>query len=172
MIRLLNTASNLAYAAAGVYVLCGEGLYKWPVGVGLILLSVGSALFHLTDAKWARRCDEAGMYAALTPLMWAALVAGCELAPLAVYVAMGIQFGIMLLFLRWIDSFIAIPVLAVLTFLALVSFGSIRLTIVALGLFAASVGARTLDERGTWKWGHAAWHLGTASAFLVSYLAI
>ena len=59
-----NTFSNLAYiAAAWIVWQTFPGLPAVVLAASLVLLGIGSSMYHGTKAMWAARMDHAGMYA-------------------------------------------------------------------------------------------------------------
>jgi hypothetical protein len=90
----ISVLTNLAYVAAGLYVLrdyhvpadwsykkphVGPGLSGWLVGLSFIALGIASGLYHGFYSPWAQLMDERGMYlvfGVLAGVVWAKWAAG------------------------------------------------------------------------------------------------
>lgn len=170
----INAWTNLAYYVAGWTVFAIEAApAAGAFAVWMSVLAVGSALFHGTATSWGQKADHMGMHAAFWALAahallptgdwgaalvlaagWGGLVFGTRFFDHRLNVAMGVFLAVTLVL-----GFQREPVLA--------GFG--------LGLFAVSAALSLwLDKRssgflGTWK--HGIWHMLTAAAAALSYLA-
>lgn len=170
----LSTWTNFAYAAAGAFVLEGA---QAPVdaflGVSLILLSVGSWLFHYSPKSVThvptvgQRSDEAAMYIALSAVI--SLLA-FNIYPSAWVLPAGIALAFGLATAHdWLDSFIMIPTLSVLATALIVPIAGLGWALGIAGLFAVATGIRALGSHYTSDALHAVWHILTAGGFVVLY---
>lgn len=170
----INTWTNLAYYVAGWAVFASDGTPAAAAfAVWMSVLAVGSALFHGTATRWGQRADHMGMHAAFWALAahallpagdwgaalvlaagWGGLVFGTRFFEHRLNVAMGVFLAVTLVL-----GFQRVPLLAG----------------IGLGLFAVSAALSLwLDRSGSnllRGWLHGAWHLGTAAAAALSYLA-
>ena len=63
-----NTASNVAYLLAAVYLMAtGEGPARWAIGAGMVVLAIGSACYHAFKTPKTNNWDWAGMGGTMTP---------------------------------------------------------------------------------------------------------
>lgn len=169
-----NTWSNGAYVLAALVLLIrGPWEEMFPLAGALVMLGVGSALYHATKRGWAQRLDNAGMYAVFTVLVIGGIIpeAPTVAVPLAA-VAAG--------FLAWRYAFkVKVPLddmmglmLAIAALRPLAVHHS-WIAVGSLGLFALGYVAWQLDKRHSrivGLWGHAAWHCLTAGA--ITWLAV
>lgn len=180
-----NTWSNLAYYVAGWIPAAVSGPDEAaPIVFGLAMtwLAVGSAMFHGTLTRWAQRWDHSGMltvfpvlavFAAASTVEW---VAG----PMIWAGFAGAALGV-----RWFPARLgehgsnsmnaAIGAFLVLAALPALSRGSWELAAAALTLFVAgaalSLGLDKASSSLLGLWKHAAWHVLTAAALCLTYLA-
>lgn len=170
-----NTWSNAAYVLVGVAVaLRLPGPASTVFAAAMVLLGVGSGLYHAYKTLWANRLDHGGIYMvtgslsihAIAPTHSATpylmLLTGAGLATLFAYVIpridLDVQMGL-LLFYSAVPSFL---------------FGDVTMTVQAFGLFAVAFAAWHLDRRHSpliGLWGHAVWHVLTAAAVGWMFLA-
>jgi len=144
------------------------------MGAALCALGVGSFLYHGLKTLWANELDVAGMYVtfgalathALAPAhpatAWLMALSGSLLAVLFVYVLPPVKLEVQMGMLLY---FTALP--AILT-------GASALAWTSLGLFVLGYLAWHLDRARApfiGLWGHALWHLLTAAAIALMYLA-
>lgn len=169
-----NTYSNVAYPLAGAGLLYWDhSPAGWVMAGSLLVLGIGSALYHGHKTLWANRLDHLGMYLVFgalsvhgfapahpaTPV--AMLLTGALLALLLAYVVPRVSLDVQMGILVW---FSALP--GVLR-------GHRAEVMVAVGCFAVAYLAWQLDvaHRVTGKWGHALWHVLTAAAIPVLFWA-
>jgi len=170
-----NTWSNLAYPLAGWIFYFNHGsATAWALALALTALGVGSALYHGLKTRWANKLDLFGIYWVFGALLvhgmapyapatpWVMGVAGFVLAALLVYaipaVNLDLQVGILLGF----------------STIAACLNGSWQLALAALGVYLLGFGAWNIDKsHQTWLglWGHAIWHVLTAIAVPLTFLA-
>lgn len=162
-----NTWSNGAYAVAAV-VLPGR---LWPTALALVLLAIGSGLYHACKTRACNRLDRAGMGlvfgviigAALGMPPWAQI--GFGLGPAAIVYTQGLRHGM--------DRLLAM--LLVPTVLLGLVVGDTGGIATSLALFALAWGCWRLDRARRFPvrgWGHACWHLGTAVAIAALAVAV
>jgi hypothetical protein len=165
-----NTWSNVAYPFAGVWLLTQQhDASAIVMAVTLCVLGIGSGLYHGYKAIWANNLDRFGMYAVFGamgahglhagPLGMA--ITGLSVAAICVYavpsVNLDLQTGLLLS----------------LSLLTVLRDGNVTLGLVSMGLFLLAFACWQLDKAGKWlgPWGHALWHVITAPAIVVMYLA-
>lgn len=172
-----NTWSNLAYIAVAAILLyfLGTTPQTVVVSVALGVLGIGSGLYHAYKTVWANRLDHVGMYLVFGALSvygilgrhpaapYLMVITGLLLAGLFTYTgikaSLDIQMGVLFYF-TMIPAFV---------------FGDAKLAGVALALFLLGFGAWQLDKIRspiTGLWGHAWWHILTAPAIGLMYLAL
>jgi hypothetical protein len=169
-----NTFSNLAYFAAGWAV--WTTFANKPAAVmaaSLTLLGVGSSMYHGTKTKWGARLDHAGMYA-----VFGALVIYCVAPthPAVPYVMLGGAAGSAIGF-ALVDPGDLNARMGLLLGLASIRgflLGSVLLSGLSLGCFAIAFTAWQIDKRTTLlsRFGHAIWHLLTATAVALMFAAV
>ena len=170
-----NTWSNLAYVAVAVALLIrGPWLEMIPLAGGLVMLGVGSALYHATKQVWAQRLDNSGMYAVFAVLVVGGVIP--EVPEVAVPLS---AVGAALLAWRWAHK-VKVPLDDMMGFmLAIAALRPLAvhqswLAWVSLGVFAVGYVAWQLDKRRSklvGVWGHAVWHFGTGIAIGLLALA-
>jgi hypothetical protein len=169
-----NTWSNLAYLAAGwVTLRVLETRPAMVFAAAMALLCIGSSLYHGTKAIWASRVDQSGMYAVFAALAFYGIAPehpdiGFVMGAGAFVMAIGFAFvfpgdlnarmGLLLL------------LLSARAFLL----GSALLAGVSLGHFALAFALWNLDKRTAilGRFGHALWHVLTAAAMALMFMAI
>lgn len=165
-----NTWSNLAYLAAGVYLLQRPTQSHLAMGLALVVLGVGSGLYHGFKTLWANNLDWFGMYMAMGTLVLHGLLPN---APGFAFGAVWMTAMAAALFAfaeRHFDSHMA--VLFVTALGATVFKGNIALAFLATLLFALGYAAWQADQARLLKlWGHALWHGLTAGAMVALFLA-
>lgn len=167
-----NSWSNLPYGACGI----AAGLLQstdagFLFALGMLALCYGSWRYHAEKTVRANLLDRVGMFLVLVQLglgawwpwlpgVWSVTLAA---AVVAVYVAP----------LKWMDAQIGCWLLLALVGTA-VHGGSLPLAVASMLLFFAGYLCWQLDKRPSMPlglWGHACWHLLTAPAFLLMWLA-
>lgn len=175
MIGPRNTLSNLAYPVVGiVMVLLMDSSASRVFALSMLLLGLGSAWYHWTKTLKANRADWFGMLSVFWALslhglnpagtdIWISMLVGCTaMAAVCVYA------------LKQVGANRLIAWLLVISGLPATFTGDWRLVVVSLAAFALSFALWHADKRKLWVvglWGHALWHVGTALAFGLMYLA-
>jgi hypothetical protein len=170
-----NTWSNAAYVAAGFALLWAD---RTPPTVvmcaALVMLGIGSGLYHGAKTKWANKLDHVGMYLVFgglvahgvdpahpyTPALM--LVTGVLLAGLFSYTGIKVSLDIQMGLLLYLSS------------LPGVLLGNWAELAWGYGLFLTAFLAWHLDLRRSklvGLWGHAVWHVLTALAIGAIYLS-
>lgn len=183
----VNTYTNLAYLAAGLYVdLRLDSAPSLVFVLTMAYLCVGSSLYHATSTRWAGMLDVTAIYAVFSSTMvyaGAALVGvdGAPLVPVLMFVVAGLAaYLLSSRFRRRME--VVIGVFLGLTYLALL--GRMALTGVWTGapllgasfaLFALAYWFWTLDKAKAFplkRWGHGFWHLLSAAAAALVFSAV
>lgn len=167
-----NTWSNAAYLVAGLWLLLTQSVpARWPMLAALLVLAVGSALYHGTKEIWANNLDWLGMGATMTVLVIQGLF------PRADGLVLG-AFSIGAVAALLISKHMHFDVLMGVLFLAAaippVVRGELGLTLVSVGLFAVGYLFWQADKHRSWivgLWGHAGWHVLTAAAMAALFVA-
>ena len=170
----INTYSNLAYLAAGWITF--RMIDTWPAvlfAVVMAYLCIGSALYHGVKTIWAAALDHSGMYAVFAALAFYAM------APLDPWIIVPMLIGsaAAAYFLRY--EFQGNVAVRMGIFLSLVLVGAIFrgdawLGVVGIVVFAVAFGIWTMGkQRVFWgRWGHGLWHLLTAAAIALMFVAL
>jgi predicted membrane channel-forming protein YqfA (hemolysin III family) len=183
----LNTHSNLAYLAAGLYMYFFlETEPAFVFAVTMTYLCIGSALYHATSTKWSGMLDVTGIFTVYTGLLVYAVaaVAGvgtAHVTPMLMFVVAGLSaFLLSRRYARNMRMVIAIGLGG--TFAALLvhmflrgDWSSLRYVLISLVLLAGAYAAWMLDRArklGPYPWGHGAWHLLTAVGSAVALYAV
>ncbi|SRR6266496_6041891 len=164
-----NTWSNLAYvlAAAGV----------WPLSktfaVMLGLLGIGSGLYHGFKTQWADRLDNAGMYAAFGSLTVWMVAPRTVFAPLAMVLLTGILIW-RFVYTKVPDNYetILMGAFSGISVVAVALNGSPVAALTSLVLMGVAYISWWADQQRKFpwpKWGHAVWHLLTATAIYLLF---
>jgi hypothetical protein len=167
-----NTWSNLSYALAGLWlaVTPGEPI-RWIMAAALLMLAVGSALYHGTKQIWANDLDWLGMGASMSVLVVHGLFPHAEGLALGAF-TVGAVAGLLIAKQMHFDLlmgglFVAALIPAYLN-------GEWRLASISVACFSLAYLAWQADKR-RWKivglYGHAGWHLLTAAAIAVLFLS-
>jgi len=169
-----NAFSNLAYLAAAVWLL--EVLDGWPratLAGALILLAVGSTLYHGTKAMWAARLDHSGMYAVFGTLAVYAVVPPHPAAPYVV-LAGALAAAIGFAFVAPGDVNARLALLLALVAIRCYLLDEIKLTTISLLMFAVAFIVWHVDRRTLvlGRFGHAIWHVLTAGAITAMFFAL
>lgn len=172
-----ETWTNLAYGIVGLLVFAWFRTGESAVfAASMIYLNIGSALFH-RDARWIKRyadLDVSAMYAVFGGLAW---YSGLALFGQHSWVGMALFSATCAYLLRyqfpgWLHIRMGIAGVWIMGFILLKDATNWPLVLTAFLLFAGSFIARDRDENGTFKWGHGLWHLGTAPAIGLLFIAI
>lgn len=179
----LNTWSNLSYVfvACLVLLLPGMNASRWLFATSMLLLGVGSFLFHATITREFQWLDVVGMYAVLVAL---GAIGFVQIWDVPQFVAVGVALvtDLLLAVFKWqLNTFVMIPALglgvAALVGIAIQRDGySGRDPLLALGLMGVAFLLQRLDVSRTicvsptsWFQGHAVWHVLTASALYLVF---
>jgi predicted membrane channel-forming protein YqfA (hemolysin III family) len=169
-----NTISNLAYPLVGVGLVAFDPSAAAHVfALLLILLGIGSALYHGCKTEWTDQLDHAGMYAVFAGLTTYALA---PTSPLTAW-AMVLAAAAMVIVFGFVMNLDTDPQMGVLTAAGIIHgalIGSWRRTLGAVLLLAVAYVVWHLDRRPappTGLWGHAVWHAMTAVGIGLLFLA-
>lgn len=171
-IRILNTASNIAYLLAGFYVLWAVPIAGLdPVAAvslaGLAFLSAGSARFHWTATKTDNILDRLGMYLTFAPV---AVLGLRLLLPIAPAVQLGAVLLIVFVLVLMHDRLYSYGLLGIMAGGPLVilivlegAAGAVPLIVFGMAFICWLLDARR-RRPGHDKWDglHVPWHFGTA----------
>jgi predicted membrane channel-forming protein YqfA (hemolysin III family) len=183
----INTHSNIAYLAAGLYMYFFlETEPAFVFAVTMTYLAIGSALYHATSTKWAGMLDVTGIFTVYTALLVYAIAAvtgvgQAHVIPMLMFAAAGLTaFLLSRRYGRHMRMVIAICLGG--TFLALVIYmwrrgdwSAGRYILVSLVLLGAAYTCWSLDRArklGRIPWGHGAWHVLTAAGSAVAIYAV
>lgn len=166
-----NTFSNFAYLLIGVAVLLERfSESAAAMAFALLLLGIGSGLYHALKTRWANNLDWVGMYAVMGVLVLHGIVPN---APGFLLGAVSTIGAVIALFafepthehLHMIVLFLGATIPSFVS-------GNRLLVLVAVTMFAAAYGCWQLDQRRVLRlWGHAFWHMLTAAAMGTLFLA-
>lgn len=170
-----NTYSNAAYWLVAYLLLSVRPIVPaaWAMALALALLGLGSALYHGTKRGWANRCDVAGMYAVFGGLAVHALDPSHPMIPFLM-VGGGAVLGYLFAFkLAAINLNAQMGLLLALASIRPMLHGGRWLAIGSLVVFGLAYEAWTLDRQRklVGVWGHALWHVLTAAAIGLLFLA-
>lgn len=175
-----NTWSNLFYIMAG----CTVWPHTWAGGLSLMLLGVGSFLYHGYKTVFTDNLDNSGIYLVMGTLL--TYVAFRLFRPDLVSTIIGqslmLSVGLLLAWrLQWfpmpaVMENIVIGIVVGVASLVLFLHGQALDAFVGLFLFAvAYLVCWQMDRARTYwwpKWGHAHWHILTAAALQCFWLGI
>lgn len=168
-----NTYSNVAYLfAAGAVVALRPDQPSVAMAIALVVLGVGSALYHGTKQVWANNLDWFGMYACLLILLLHGYFPHAPGALLGLTWMSGV-FAATLAFDQRTHFDLIMGGGMLLAAVPSLLHPSRTLTLAALALFLLAYGCQRLDQRRklVGVWGHAAWHVLTAGAMALLFLA-
>lgn len=183
----INTHSNIAYLAAGLYMYFRlETEPAFVFAVTMTYLAIGSALYHATSTKWAGMLDVTGIFTVYTAMLVYAIAAvlgagQAHVIPMLMFAAAGLAaFALSRRYARHMRTVIAVCLGG--TFLALAIYmwrrgdwSAGRYILISLVLLAAAYTAWSLDRArklGPIPWGHGAWHVLTAVGIAVALFAV
>lgn len=182
----VNTYTNLAYLAAGLYLYFTlDTQAAFVFALTMTYLCVGSTLFHATSTGWAGMLDVTGIYTVFAGMAVYALTAAFgqgqhPLVPAAMFVTAGL--AAFSLSKRRHDMHLMIALLLGPTYLLLTlrmamtgQWVAVPELLGSLALFALGFGSWMLDVRHRFplpRWGHGVWHLMTAPASALAFAAI
>ena len=183
----VNTYTNLAYLAVGLYI---DGrLDSGPSIVFLLTMAylcIGSSLYHATSTRWAGMLDVTGIYAVFASTMVYALAAlvgqdGAPWVPALMFVVAGLAaYFLSIRFRRRMELvvgiFLGCTYVALLVRMAITGSWELWPWLVAsIGLFGLAYWFWNLDKAKAFplkRWGHGLWHLLTAVAAALIFYAI
>jgi hypothetical protein len=185
----VNAYTNLIYAAAGVWVALSLGTAPaFVFGLALVVLCVGSALYHGLSTRWAGRFDVGSMYAVFSALAVFAIGRSFAVNPgwtAAAMLVLGAAMGLLGYLIRgWyaegvnlkIAIFLIVPYLLAAELIVVHrATAGLHFTWGSFVLFGAAMGAWQLDRHCVFplkSWGHGLWHLLTGLASLLLFLAV
>lgn len=184
----INTYSNLAFVAGGVFV--GQyfgGATAQMFMAAMVMLAIGSALYHGLSVRWAGHMDVLAIYWVLLALLFNIVGRLGTIDPAFTSIAMFVGGGVIAAYLRLVRKHVdmALKIGLILTpIYGLTAWHAVRvgeaigyiLLGVSLGLFLIAFVVWNLDKRQV-KWlggsGHGVWHLLSAGGFsLLFWVAI
>lgn len=168
-----NTWSNLAYVGAGLTLLAIGSPPATVMAGSLVVLGIGSGLYHGYKTIWANRLDHVGMYLTFGALSvhgiapfhptipYLMITTGILLAVLFSYVIPGINLDVQMGLLLW---YAGIP-----AFLG----GHANWAVLSMAIFLLGFVAWQMDKHRllVGLWGHAIWHIATAVAIALMFMA-
>ncbi len=169
----INTYSNLAYLAAGWVTFrhvgtLAAGLFAFVMAY----LCIGSALYHGVKTIWAAALDHSGMYAVFAALAFYAM------APLHPWIVLPMLIGsaAAAYLLRYEfpgNIAVRMGMLLALVLVGAIFRGHVWLGVGSIVLFAAAFAIWDMGKRRIFwgRWGHGLWHLLTASAIALMFVA-
>lgn len=165
-----NTYSNLAYAAAGIALYLTERTPESVVmAAALVLLCLGSMAYHAVPGRLTNALDHGGMYGSFLGLAtyaaggtWIPMLAALFLGTLTFRFAHRAPLNAMMGLFCWVAG------------VAAWASGSRPLLYASAASFALAMAAWTCDKRRLWtgRWGHAVWHVGTATGLGLLFAAV
>jgi predicted membrane channel-forming protein YqfA (hemolysin III family) len=183
----VNTYTNLAYLAAGLFIHLALGTGPSLVfAIGMLYLCVGSSLYHALSTAWAGMLDVTAIYVVFSSLavFAAAALVGAATSPLTAGV-MFLVAGLTAYFLSTrfrrqmnvvIGVFLGVTyLLSLLHMLLSGSWGGWPLLLGSLVLFAIAFVVWHMDRAKSFplpRWGHGLWHILTAVASALLFLLI
>ncbi|MBE0593404.1 MAG: hypothetical protein IH616_13490 [Gemmatimonadales bacterium] len=170
----INVYTSLAYLAAGwVTIRVMAGPPSWVLGVAMLLLAIGSGLYHGCKAMWAARADHAGMYAVFAALAFYAMAPEHRVIPYVMAVA-ALAAAITFAFLFPGNLSLRMGLLLSLMAVRAVLLGSWVLGVVSLAVFAVAMGSWLVDRNTNWlgRLGHGLWHVLTAIAIAAMFVGL
>jgi predicted membrane channel-forming protein YqfA (hemolysin III family) len=182
----VNTYTNLAYAAAGSFLIFNlNTLPAYVLFLTLLYLCAGSALYHATSTRWGGSLDVSGIYAVISALGAYALftLVGLEDLPVAfIMFVFAALIGYLWRYKYKGDMRVKIGILLLVVY-AFVIWNMLKkhisladgFLIASLVLFLLGFIAWNLDKWRVFplkRWGHGLWHLLTAAAFGILFYVI
>ncbi len=173
----VNTWTNGAYLVAGAIVMWNTKNFAGAVeAASLILLGIGSALYHGFKTRFTGVCDDIGMYLVFSTMTVYAFAPTNRWTPIAM-VLVGVAFATWRVFSVEADVY-QHALLGTFTggvAMADALNGHPFKALVALGLMAfAYLICWRMDRRRTFPlphWGHGLWHLLTAAGIALLFVA-
>lgn len=169
----LNTWSNLAYGAAGIGAYLAQPS-AWGLAIGVLFgaLGLASGWYHGAKTLTSSRADNAGIYALLTALMLHAAGFGAAWPAMLIGGAVAVAFAFGPYWRVTLEP--VVGVLGLVTLATTAIRGSAPLAAISFALVFAALACWQADKARTFpwpKWGHAVWHVLTAAALLLAFLA-
>jgi hypothetical protein len=158
--------SNLAYLAPALF--APEPLGAALVGMAGMLLCLGSAAYHATYERWARRLDVTGMLT-FAPAVVATIAA--QWSPWA-YAGIPLASAFYWQYALQINSVVHVPAWVLLGVLFLAAQMGGVWALVPAGLFVAGGAVRLWIEPNSDSWWHSIWHLLGAGAALAALVLL
>lgn len=168
-----NTWSNAAYPLVGWSLpIIQPGSHSLAIASAMTFLGIGSALYHGFKTTWANKMDWAGMYAVFGALVVHASVPDHPSAAW-IMVALGGTFAWLFAFqLSQVDLHAQMGLYLSLTLIPTILLGNATLGWISLALFVIAFSVWQLDKTRIIRlWGHALWHILTAIAIGILYIA-
>lgn len=173
----INTFSNVAYALVGIFIM--SRVHTIPAlvfGIMMIILAIGSGLYHGFKTIPTSRLDHVGMYTVFGSLVIYAL------SPRHPFIGplMAIGGVVLALTLAYSSNWkkildVIMGVCVFLSTMAVALNNSVKPAIFSFTIFLIAYGIWNLDKSRKFflpRWGHGLWHILTAVALGVLFLNI
>ena len=170
----VNTYSNLAYLIAGLVAYKITGGYVAIIFlISMAFLCFGSALYHGFKTRWSGRWDHGGIYAVLGVLAFYLMV-HCHKFETWFVLGGAILSGGVLAFILDRQLMERVGILLTLITAGVITKGNWGLCLISLGLFLLAFVIWKIDKKSRVldRYGHGLWHIFTAAAFAVMFIAI
>lgn len=188
----ISTYSSLAYLIAGLAVAVGVNTpASFVFMFTMAYLCIGSMLYHGLASRWAGHLDDSAMYATFAGLASYAMF-GWFYGVVGVMLPVAVFAGYLLQYVRPGDQNRRIGILLGVTYLVVTLWNVIEFDLASVQFLIASAAAFALAY-GTWllgrmrhaldgpwwshllifkRWGHGFWHVFTATAIALLFLAV
>lgn len=170
----INTYSNLAYLAAGWIVFRSEGGASALIFFGaMTFLCFGSALYHAVKTRWSAKWDHGGMYATVAGMAFYVMAAG-HASETWIMLAGTVLTGLILGWLLDGNLLARMGLLMALIAAGVLTKGNATLGWYSLGFFGAAISVWLVDKYKPvlGRYGHGLWHLITAIALAIMFVAV
>ena len=170
----VNVYSSLAYLAAGwITIRVTAGTPPWILGAAMLLLTIGSGLYHGCKARWAARADHAGMYAVFAALAFYAMAPEHAVMP---WIMGGAALAAAVTFAFMFPGNLSLRMGLLLSLVAVraILLGRWELGAVSLVVFAVAFATWIVDKNTLWlgRLGHGVWHVLTATAIAAMFVGL
>lgn len=172
-----NTFSNLAYVAAGILVLLKSmALANIEFAAALVFLGVCSGTYHGFKTPATGKLDDAGMYAVFSSLLFYVLSPHYPLIGLFMLIASILTVMELGFHSRssYLHPFVGLTTVLCVVYVALND--NPLIAGISLLIFGGAYIIWWMDKKKTFtvapKWGHAFWHLFTATAIYTLFMGV